>query len=631
MAQDRSGTQAKVARAMQFQRDGDLAGAERIYRQVLANDPGHLAGLHLLSALLLETGRTAEAAIVLQRAVTRAPDQAVFFANLGEAYRRLDRPAEARASLLRAVALRPDLAEAHHTLGVVAAGEDQLDEALACFTRAATLKPGLADAHNEAGIVLKELGRVEEALAAFRRAIAARPDHRVAHSNLVFLSSWHPAADQASIAREAAGWSAQQLAAHLRHGDGSGTARPSARLAHDNDPDPERPLRVGFVSPDFREHCQALFAIPLLEHLDRRAVEIACYSFVARPDDVTRRIEGLASRFRTIAALDDAQAADAITADRIDVLVDLTMHMANNRLPLFARRPAPVQVAWLAYPGTTGLGAIDHRVTDVFLDPPGVDVTGWYTEESVRLPETFWCYDPLATEPKVNALPARHEARDGTVTFGCLNNFGKSNSAVFGLWARVLRAVPGSRILLLAPPGQARRRVQDAFATGGVDPTRVEFVGFQRRSDYLKTYHRIDLCLDTAPVNGHTTSLDAFWMGVPVVTLVGPTVLGRAGLCYAQNLGLPDLVATTPDEYVSIAAALAGDRPRLERLRAGLRARMEASPLMDGPRFARNFEVALRSMWRRWCDGHRNSPAPVAPQFTELMPSGVVERVAGRE
>ena len=589
--------QKKIARAMQYQRDNDLARAEELYRQVLAKDRNHLVGLHLLSALLMQMGRNEQALELLRRAVARAPEQAIFFANLGEAYRRLDNAVESRASLLRALALKPDLAEAHYTLGMVHHALGLLDEALACFRRAASLKPGLADAHNQAGIVLKEQGRVDEALGAFRRALATQRDHRVAHSNLVFLRSWHPAADAASIVREAIGWSEQQMG-----------PEPPAYPSHDHDRDPDRRLRVGFVSPDFREHCQALFLIPLLQHHDRRTIEVFCYSFVEHPDAVTERIRGYADAFRDIRALSDSAAADVIVADRVDVLVDLTMHMGNNRMSLFARKPAPVQVAWLAYPGTTGLKAMDYRITDVYLDPPETDVTSSYTEASVRLPDSFWCYDPRTAVPEVNALPARREGHDGSVTFGCLNNFGKTNADVFALWSRVLGAVAGSRLILLAPPGESRTRTRSAFASAGFDAGRIEFVDFQPRGEYLSTYHRIDVSLDTFPVNGHTTSLDSFWMGVPVVTLVGPTVLGRAGLCYAQNLALPELVATTPEQYVTLAVELARDVSRLERLRQELRARMERSPLMDGARFARSFESACRSMWQRWCQT-RSEPA----------------------
>jgi predicted O-linked N-acetylglucosamine transferase (SPINDLY family) len=286
-----------------------------------------------------------------------------------------------------------------------------------------------------------------------------------------------------------------------------------------------------------------------------------------------------------------------VREDRIDVLVDLTMHMSATRLLMFARKPAPVQVTWLAYPGTTGISAMNYRLTDPYLDPPGL-FDGCYTEESVRLPDTFWCYDPLTTEPAVNALPATSA---GHVTFGNLNNFCKINADVLQLWAKALRAVEGSQLLLLTGEGSHRQRTLEVLREAGVAPERVLLRGRQQRAPYLGLYHQIDLGLDTFPYNGHTTSLDSFWMGVPVVTLVGQTVVGRAGLCQLRNLGLPELIAETPEEFVRISVELANDQPRLSALRAGLRARMVASPLMDAPRFARNMEAAYRNMWQRWC------------------------------
>jgi protein O-GlcNAc transferase len=299
-----------------------------------------------------------------------------------------------------------------------------------------------------------------------------------------------------------------------------------------------------------------------------------------------------------VSTLSDSDLVEAIRRDRIDVLVDVTMHLRGNRLRALAEKPAPVQITWLAYPGTTGLDAIDYRLTDVLLDPPGTDVDSWYTERSFRLPETFWCYDPLVHEPEPSPLPALQRGR---VTFGCLSGPTKRNARVIALWSRVLRAVEGSRMIVLAWPGDSRKIVHDAFAREGVDPGRIEFVEFRDRSNYFRVYHDIDIGLDTVPHNGGTTSLDSYWMGVPVITLVGTTVVGRAGLCFASNLGLPELVAQTPEGFVEAAVALSGDLPRLATLRAGLRQRMERSPLMDAPRFARSFESALRSMWCEWC------------------------------
>jgi predicted O-linked N-acetylglucosamine transferase (SPINDLY family) len=258
-----------------------------------------------------------------------------------------------------------------------------------------------------------------------------------------------------------------------------------------------------------------------------------------------------------------------------------------------------VQVSWLAYPGTTGLKAIDYRLTDPNLDPPGLNEE-CYAEQSIRLRDCFWCYDPLTDGPAVSSLPATTK---GHVTFGCLNNFCKVNDAVLDLWARVLSAVDRSRLVLLAPEGSARENVVQLLAKSGISADRITLVARQPRASYLELYHQIDIGLDTFPYNGHTTSLDSFWMGVPVITLVGRTVVGRAGLCQLQNLGLSELIAQTPEQFIEIAAGLAGDLPRLSQLRAALRKKIEQSPLMDAPRFAHNVEAAYRSMWEAWCGG----------------------------
>jgi predicted O-linked N-acetylglucosamine transferase (SPINDLY family) len=302
--------------------------------------------------------------------------------------------------------------------------------------------------------------------------------------------------------------------------------------------------------------------------------------------------------WRTTVGLSDQELANLVRDDGIDILVDLAMHTANNRLLVFARKPAPVQVTWLAYPGTTGLGTIDYRLTDPYLDPPGL-FDAFYSEESVRLPETFWCYDPLSHEPAVNALPA---LESGVITFGSLNNFCKVNEGCLELWADVLREVPRSRLLLFAPRGQARARALAALGQRGITEARLEFIDRLPRHQYLRLYHRIDLTLDPVPCNGGTTTFDACWMGVPTITLVGKTVVGRSGWSLLSNLGLPELAAKRREEYVELAARWAGDLDRLYKVRGSLRERMQQSPLMDSRRFARHVEQAYRHMWGRWCN-----------------------------
>jgi predicted O-linked N-acetylglucosamine transferase (SPINDLY family) len=475
----------------------------------------------------------------------------------------------------------PTSAEAHCHLGNVLLALRRSDEAIAAYRRAVQLDPALHEAHGNLANALGGCGLMKEAIASYRTSIALKPT-TAHHSNLVFSMHFDPECDARAILAEARAWD-------RAHAAGLAEGPPV-----DIDRSPEKRLRIGYVSPDFRGHCQALFTLPLLAHHDHESFEIVAYSNVLAPDDFTARLMGFTDRWCSIVGMDDAAVAARIRADRIDILVDLTMHMEQNRLGVFARKPAPVQVCWLAYPGTTGLSAMDFRISDPFLDPPGGD-EDVYSERTVRLPDTFWCYNPLRSEPEVNPLPAREH---GYIVFGCLNNFVKVHRGVIELWARVLRDVPRSRLLLLVPPGETRRRTIEIFEANGVARERLDLVGFKLRPEYLATYRSIDVCLDTFPYNGHTTSLDAFLMGVPVVTLAGSTVAGRAGLSQATNLGLPELVATTPDDFVRAAVALCGDLDRLTELRAGLRRRMESSPLMDAPRFARNLEAAYREMWR---------------------------------
>jgi predicted O-linked N-acetylglucosamine transferase (SPINDLY family) len=465
-----------------------------------------------------------------------------------------------------------------------------LDPAIAAFREALRLKPDSAIPWLNLASAVTEVGQLDEALACLDRAIALEPADPTFHSARLFTLMFHPAFDAGAILDAA-------RAFDRRYGE---PCKPLI-VPHENDPSPGRRLRIGYVSPDFKGHCQLLFMMPLLAAHDREAVEVFCYSNVVEPDNLTDQYRAHADTWRNIRGISDADAAEMIRQDRIDILVDLTMHMKDNRLPLFARKPAPLQVSWLAYPGTTGLSAIDYRLTDPYLDPPGLNDAD-YSERSIHLPDCFWCFDPMQSDLPVGPLPALSA---GHVTFGCLNNFCKVNEPVLITWAQVLQNVAESRLLLLAPDGGTRERVIEILQRQGVARERVEFVPFQSRGRYLREYCRIDIGLDTFPYNGHTTSLDSFWMGVPVVTLVGRTVVGRAGWCQLSNLGLVELATNNSDQFVQTAGALARDLQRLGEYRSSLRERMERSPLMNIPRFARNIESAFRTMWRHWCAGQR--------------------------
>jgi protein O-GlcNAc transferase len=495
---------------------------------------------------------------------------------------------EAILALRQAVRLNPRGIDAFNYLGLCLKDQGRIDEAIDCFRQALRVDRRHAEILLRLGNALSLQGRIRAAIACHRRAEAVKPDYTTAASNVLFNCHFAPGFDDAALREEQRRWRRR----HAQRLEGS--VKP-----HTNDPSPGRRLRIGYVSPDFRAHCQAFFTVPLFENHDKRLAQIYCYSDVRRPDALTMHMRSFADQWRSIVGVADDQVADMIRADQIDILVDLTMHMAGNRLLVFARKPAPVQVTWLAYPGTTGLEAIDYRLSDPQLDPPGQD-SSHYSEKTVRLPETFWCYHPLMNSPGVNSLPAR---ANGFVTFGCLNSFNKVNELCVRLWAGVLRALPSARFLLLAPAGQSRARLARAFQKHGIASERLTFVPRQLRPEYFETYHQIDLGLDTMPYNGHTTSLDSMWMGVPVITLAGTTVVGRAGVSQLTNLGLPELIARTEDEFVGIAMNLTSDLPRLGELRATLRRRMERSALMDAPRFARVMEGAYRDMWQRWCAG----------------------------
>jgi predicted O-linked N-acetylglucosamine transferase (SPINDLY family) len=357
------------------------------------------------------------------------------------------------------------------------------------------------------GLVARELPPRER-----REALELKPDYVMAHSNLVYTRVFCPGYDAQTLYDESRRWNQQH-------------AEPLARLIqhHSNDRSPDRRLRIGYVSPEFRNHAESFFTVPLLSAHDHQNFDIFCYASVVCPDEVTARFRSYADFWRNISGLNHEQVAQLIRYDGIDILVDLTMHMARNHLLVFARKPAPVQVCWLAYPGTTGLSSIDYRLTDPNLDPPGL-YDRYYSEESVRLPDAFWCYDPLASEPAVGDLPALDK---GYITFGCLNNFCKVNVSVLRLWARVLKAVDRSQLVLLAAEGSHRQHTLDLLEQEGVKPDRVTFVGRRPRPQYLRLYHHIDIGLDTFPYTGQTTSLDAFWLGVPVITIVGQTAVAR--------------------------------------------------------------------------------------------------------
>jgi protein O-GlcNAc transferase len=565
---------------------GKLDEAIAAFREAVRLKPEFAEGHYNLGLCLQATGQAGEAVAEFRRAIGLKPEFVQAHVDLGNALVAMANVDEAIGSYRIAIAENEGFADAHYNLGIALQGSGLIDDAVAAHRRAVELRPDWAEGYNNLGHALKARGEIAEAIGAYRRAVELKPSFAEAHSNLVFTLSYHPEVDGAMIREELRGW-------NERHAE----PLKGCIQAHLNDRDADRRIRVGYVSPDFCQHVVGRNLVPLFKNHDPATVEIFCYANVTRADGLTEEFRKYAHVWRDIARLTDGQAAEVIREDRIDILVDLVLHTAGNRLGIFAREPAPVQVTFAGYPGSTGVETIDYRLTDPYLDPPGVN-DGFYSEKSVRLRDSFWCYDPLVAEVDVGALPALSR---GCVTFGCLNNFWKVNEGVVRLWGKVLGRVADSRLLVLVPEGRAREGVLNVLSGEGIDAQRVEFVGKRSRLDYLQTYRRIDIGLDTFPYNGHSTSLDSFWMGVPVITLVGRTVVGRAGVSQLTNLGLGELIAETAEEYVGIAARLAGDLRRLAGIRGNLRGSMGRSRLMDGKGFAESVEAAYRELWGEWC------------------------------
>ena len=497
-----------------------------------------------------------------------------------------ERRDEALAVYQRAVELEPENARQLANLGGLLGECYRPAEAIEILERAVAADPGSADARNHLGNRLREQGRAAEAAAAYRAALVADPASAMAHSNLLYTMNADTEVSAQEIFEESRRWDAA-------HGVAAAT------VAHQMERDPERRLRLGYVSPDLRSHSVSRFLEPLLAGHDHERFELFAYAQVANPDDVTRRFEGLVDHWCSTVGMSDEALAARVRDDEIHILVDLAGHTGNSRLAAFARHPAPVQVSWLGYPNTTGLAAMDYRLTDAIADPddgPGDDL---HSETLIRLPHGFLCFAPERDGP-----PVADGAGD-PVTFGSFNNLAKITPKVVAAWARILIAVPESRLVLKnrsLADDETRSRYLALFAGHGIENERLDLVAWiDSPSGHLGAYEQIDIGLDPFPYNGTTTTAEALWMGVPVITLRGNRHGGRVGASLLAAVGQTELIAETVDDYVAAAAALAQDSDRLAALRQTLRPAMAASPLCDAEGFTRDVEAAYRDMWRGWC------------------------------
>ncbi len=571
---------------------GRLDEAIASYHKALRLNPDDAESRLNLGIALAAQGKLTEAIEHYQRALRIRPNYAEAYNSLGVALAALENHEQAIAAYRQALKIKPDYANAHNNLAIVLEAQGRLEEAVAGYREALRIRPNFAEACNNLGNALKGQGQLDEAVKSYREALRIKPDYPSAYSNLLLALNYSTDYDPAVCFTE-------HVRYHEAH-DHNQAALPS----YTNTNEPDKRLKVGYVSPDFQSHSVAFFIELILRHHDPAMVETFCYAEVKSPDSTTERLKGLAAHWRNTCGETDAQLAEMIHADEIDILVDLAGHTARNRLPVFALKPAPVQVTYLGYPNTTGLPTMDYRLTDALADPPGQEA--FYSEKLIRLPQGFLCYTPPTESPEVGPLPA---SQTGHVTFGSFNMLPKINPSVVETWSRILKATPRSRLILKNKSFRdeaVRERYLAFFQKHGIAADRLELIGWLPRiADHLDLYHRIDIALDTFPYNGTTTTCEALWMGAPVITLAGDRHAGRVGVSLLTQIGLTDLIADTPEDYVNRAVQLAENPERVADLRSGLRERMVNSVLCDGKTFAQNLETAYREMWKRWCAGQK--------------------------
>ncbi|MEO8485167.1 MAG: tetratricopeptide repeat protein [Betaproteobacteria bacterium] len=568
---------------------GGRPEAEARYRDALERDPGLHAAWDGLGMLSHAARRWADAIDALQRAVALAPRNAGYRVHLGAALNRAGRAGEAVRALEAAIALDPRSSAAWVNLGNACQRAGDPDRAIEALERALTLDPMRAAAHNNLGNLLKETGRVEAAITAYARALEADPGLATAGSNR--LAALKLVSDRSPE---------EILASHRAWAKGverdvppRPAVRPGVDLA-------DRPLRIGYLSPDAHIALPAFIRRVFATHDPARFRVHAYFNNPQRPER-DPAIDARVAR-RVLAGLDHARVAEMIAADDLDLLVDLAGHTGHNRLPVFARRPARVALTWLDYVSTTGMSTIDFRITDAIADPPG-SAEAVHSERLLRLPVPAWCWTPPAATPEPGPSPL---ARLGAPTFGSFNHASKLTGATLALWRPLLESLPASRLVVVGvPAGSARKRVVEAL---GIAPSRIAFVPRLDDAGYRAMYERVDVALDPTPFSGATTTLDALWQGVPVVTLPGPWTWSRSTASLLTGLDAKAWIARDAEHYSAIARGLVGDADRLAELRAGLRPRMLAAPMTDVPAFVRHLEDAYAVAWDAFTSGalHRD-------------------------
>jgi len=567
---------------------GQLAEAAVSFRRELKLRPGSADTHSRLGAALQGNGNLVEAEASYRRALALQPDHADSLANLSMLLLDSKRPEEAEALCQHTLQQRPHDARALASLGDICQQQGRLTEAEVFYRQALSANPKQPTTWNNLASLVFHQGRLEDAVAAAREAIALNPAYRLARTNVLLALQYLDNISPAEL-----------FAEHRRFAEYCEAPLKAQWRPHDNSRDPQRRLRIGYVSPDLRNHAVAHFIEPVLAHHDHSRVEVYAYYTNSISDSTSARLSTLVEHWRPSAGLSDEALAERIRKDRIDILIDLAGHTALNSLMVFARKPAPLQMTWIGYPGTTGLDAMDYRLTDAQLDPPGL-TEAFHSETLLRLPACS-VFSPAPESPPVNELPALSA---GHITLACLNTPVKISATVVRLWARILNALPGARLLLGNVSSEASaQRLHSLFNDAGIDTSRLELLPKMPQADYLALHQRIDLALDPYPYSGGTTTNHSLWMGVPVITLTGPTTASRQGATILTGAGLPEFVTHTADDYVQLAIDLAQDLPRLDALRQSLRARNIAASSTGAAELTKALENTFAEAWQRYCAG----------------------------
>lgn len=567
----------------------DYEKAEMYYRKTIEHNPHDADAHYNLANVLRECNRIDDSLVYYQAALKLNPGLADACNNMGSIFSDRGLFDDAVSCFMKALQLNPNVPDIYSNLGIVFKEQGQLDKALEYFETALKINPSFVDALNNMAGVFLDQGNLSKAEKCLEDALRFSPRPAI-HSSLLFAMNYNPSHSPQTIYTEHVNFSKRFVEPLL-----------PKISPHTNECKADRKLRIGYVSPDFRRHSVAYFIEPVLSSHDRRQIEVFCYSNVRAVDDVTHRIHSCADQWRSITGMSDEDVAGLIRSDGIDVLVDLAGHTDRNRMLVFARKPAPVQVTWIGYPATTGLQTMDYKIVDAVTDPPGT-TEQFYSEKLLRLPESFLCYLPPEDSPGVAACPA---LTAGHITFGSFNNYPKVSPEVLSLWIKILKAVPDSRFVLKARSFRDRKVAEDLidkFLHEDIEKARIELCSWKSSTkEHLELYNRIDIALDTFPYNGTTTTCEALWMGVPVITLTGVTHASRVGTGLLTTVGMQEFIGDSEEEYVRKAIDLAHNTTKRRTLRKSLRDMMSRSPLTDAKRFTSNLENCYRAIWRTWC------------------------------